>query len=428
MGQGTQGYLGELYLKTGSFKCNELIKIGSITNFTLKISISLKDISTHGFLAKNKRYRNFDWSFKTWSVDFKNIYIDDTIDGELLDSIFDDAVTVWIKLSPNRKQSLKTGKTIFIGKALINSKDFANSLSAAVENSVRLLGVGPIFKLKEFDDCVIRFETGCIETAIANGCDLSQIGTTIANVDAMSIISPPVQPPNLSLPYSSFSNVGTQYAKTPPNPTGWYPLGDQALVGSGQATFTWYSGDWLKDIWELAGYAKPPNYPSGYSWTGSNVISAVVPGSYFWSTAHGNKFEPISYQRSYLVPIDESKHCLIDAGLGQWRYNCWIMLITEFSAHSGPTLGKRYSLDLDIVFYDKDRIEVDRFKMPNYSIHDATAWYDPAMSGSVPLRSRYWRIYLKWNNPDGIASNNFYGAYGYFLDYRNYDMGLRFSF
>lgn len=422
MGKGSQGYHGELYLKDGDFDCKTLIKIGTITDFTLTIKQRLRDTSTHGTLAKNKNYKCFEGSFKTWSFIFNNIYIDNTEGREKLEEVIDEGSRIWLKIVPNRNKASGDFINIFIGQALITTSSLKNSLQTAVGSSINLLGTGPIFKLKQFDDCIIDFESGCIETAIANGCDLSQIGTVIDNVDIASIIQPPVQPPNLGLPPDDFINIGTQYSASAP--VGWSPLGDLSLVPSGQSTYSFWDKSFCTSLWQFAGYSNPPILTEFQP----APLSCIVPGSVFVASTNGDFFEPISTQRSYLVPLPTAKYCLIDSGLAAWKYNALLMLITEFTDNGAPTLGKAYSIDFSIQFFNKDRVKIAEFNMDTYSTHDANEWFDPAMKDAVPFGSRYWRTIITWRNPDMISSVNFYGVYGFFLDYRTFDLGLRFNF
>jgi hypothetical protein len=426
MVKASQGYFGELYLQNNdSFINTAFIKIGTVQEFSLRISAKIKEISTIGFLIKNKNYRNFESSYKTWSLEFKKISIDKDEGEQKLEDAIDDNVKTWIKIIPRYKYTGNAGnlyRWVFVGKGLIVSNDKKNPLSTALNNGLQILGNGPLFRLKEYEDNRIDFETGCVETAEANGCDLSQLGTSIANVDIASIIQPPIQAPNLNLPISSFINIGTQY--TVGGPVGWSPITDLGTVGPGQSTYCFWDKTYNDALWSFAGYKYPPIFP-----TGPAPLSCIVPGSPFYAASHGNKFEPQSIQRSYLVPLPENKYCLIDSGLAKWEYNAWMMLITEFTDHGAPTLGKRYSIDFKIKFYGADRVTVvGEFDMDNYAVHNAQVWYDPDMDGVVPFGARYWRTILTWNNPDLIASNNFYGVYGFFLDYRTFNLGLRFSF
>lgn len=179
MAKGSQGYFGELYLQNNdSFINKSFIKIGTVQEFSLRISVKIKEISTIGFLLKNNNYRNFESIHKSWSLDFRKISIDTDESETLLENAIDNNKSIWVKIIPRYKFTGPLSdqyRFIFVGRGLLVSSDKKNSLTTALNNGLNILGTGAIFKLKEHENGIIDFETGCLETALANGCDFASL-------------------------------------------------------------------------------------------------------------------------------------------------------------------------------------------------------------------------------------------------------------
>ncbi len=129
-------------------------------------------------------------------------------------------------------------------------------------------------------------------------------------------------------------------------------------------------------------------------------------------------FNPTTELKSVLFPIHSSGHPLIDVGRARFEYHAYINLITEFVAHSGTFVGKTYNAQIKIKWYAANRSTlVGETVMPLYSIHNAKLWKDPNLKGPVPYGARYFRIHLIWNITAGVSKSNFYGQWGFFLDF-----------
>ncbi len=163
-GLGTQGYLGEIWLRD-DVNCSgddvNFVKVGCITNFNFTINSELQDISTIGQLNRDDNYKKFEVTFKRWSLQINSLYIEDDAGQEKLRQSIDNGQRVWLKLIPRSLYNSSGLRIIHVGAGFLTSVKINNGLQTSVNQSLQIIGTGPLEKMLENSSHPITCENIC---------------------------------------------------------------------------------------------------------------------------------------------------------------------------------------------------------------------------------------------------------------------------
>jgi len=140
------------------------IPVAQILNYNLSINSKLTDISTVGQLQQDNLFKNFESSWKSWSVSISEIYVDSDVSQTKLLEALDQHKRVFIKIVPFRTFGENGLRTVFIGSGYVVGTNIKNNLQSAVGVDITIIGSGPLDKKLESETNLIECENICCET------------------------------------------------------------------------------------------------------------------------------------------------------------------------------------------------------------------------------------------------------------------------